>query len=85
LRNALVVGVSDAVIAVGGSWGTLNEITLAMKNKTPTIVIGGWKVDDLCHAAEESFHRATSAEQAVAKALELAARRKTWVEHGDNA
>jgi uncharacterized protein (TIGR00725 family) len=40
LRNGLVVGTCDAVIAVGGSWGTLSEIALAMRTGKPTFVIG---------------------------------------------
>jgi len=30
-RNALVVGSSEAVVAVGGAWGTLSEIALARR------------------------------------------------------
>jgi uncharacterized protein (TIGR00725 family) len=45
LRNGLVVGAADAVIAVGGSWGTLSEVALAMRTGKPTVVIGGWRVD----------------------------------------
>ena len=44
-----------------------------MRNKTPTVLIGGWRVEDLSHAAGEGLYRAASAEQAVARALELAA------------
>lgn len=44
LRNGLVVGAAEAVIAVGGSWGTMNEISLAMKLGKPVFQIGGWKV-----------------------------------------
>ncbi len=44
LRNGLVVNVSDAVIAVGGGWGTLSEIALAMRSGTPVITIRSWKV-----------------------------------------
>jgi uncharacterized protein (TIGR00725 family) len=39
LRNGLLVGVSDAVIAVGCSWGTLSEIALAMRMSKPTVLI----------------------------------------------
>lgn len=45
LRNGLVVASADAVISVGGSWGTLSEISLAMRTGKPTFVLGGWKVD----------------------------------------
>lgn len=30
-RNALVVGMAEAVVAVGGAWGTLSEIALARR------------------------------------------------------
>jgi uncharacterized protein (TIGR00725 family) len=72
LRNGLVVGVCDAVIAVGGSWGTLSEIALAVRAGKPTIVIGGWKVEDLRHGAAGEVLRADSAEQAVDQALAMA-------------
>ncbi len=44
LRNGLLVRAADAVIAVGGSWGTLSEIALAMRMGKPTVVIDGWEV-----------------------------------------
>lgn len=76
LRNGLVVGVCDAVIAIGGSWGTLSEVALAMRAGIPIVVIGGWKVEDPLHGRTRDFHReATSAEQAVMEALRLAAKR----------
>ena len=31
-RNAVIVQSADAVIAVGGSWGTLSEVALAMRD-----------------------------------------------------
>jgi len=36
-RNALVVRASQAIVAVGGSWGTLSEIALAMRTGVPVI------------------------------------------------
>lgn len=39
-RNALVVGTAEAVVAVGGSWGTLSEIALARKKGRPVVVLG---------------------------------------------
>ncbi|GAA2751256.1 TIGR00725 family protein [Kitasatospora cinereorecta] len=45
LRNGLVVAAADAVIAVGGSWGTLSEIALALRAGLPVIALGGWRVD----------------------------------------
>jgi uncharacterized protein (TIGR00725 family) len=44
LRNGLVVGSADAVIAIGSSWGTLSEIALAKRTGKPIICIKGWRV-----------------------------------------
>lgn len=42
-RNAVIVWSADAVIAVGGSWGTLSEIALAKRRGgIPVITLGGW-------------------------------------------
>jgi hypothetical protein len=76
LRNGLVVGVSDAVIAIGGSWGTLSEIALAMRSGKPTVVINGWELTDPVSGRSELPHGgAISAEQAVDEAFRLASAR----------
>src|SRR6478735_9237115 len=48
-RNVIVARSADAVIAVGGEFGTLSEIALALKMGTPVIGIGTWELgrDDL--------------------------------------
>jgi uncharacterized protein (TIGR00725 family) len=38
-RNALVVRFAEAVIAVGGEWGTLSEIALAMRTSVPVVLV----------------------------------------------
>ncbi len=43
-RNAIIVQSADAVIAVGGSWGTLSEVALAMRRGIPVVALGGWRV-----------------------------------------
>lgn len=45
-RNAILVWSADAVIVVGGSWGTLSEYALARRRGVPVISIGGWQVLD---------------------------------------
>ncbi|MFE9693766.1 dethiobiotin synthetase [Micromonospora sp. NPDC005806] len=46
-RNAILVWSADAVIAVGGSWGTLSEVALAMRRGgIPVVVLGGWRIVD---------------------------------------
>ena len=44
MRNALIVRAADAVIAVGGEFGTLSEIALALKAGTPVVGIGTWEL-----------------------------------------
>jgi uncharacterized protein (TIGR00725 family) len=48
-RNAIVARSADAVIAVGGEFGTLSELALALKMRTPVIGLGTWELgrDDL--------------------------------------
>lgn len=46
LRDGLVVNASDALVVVGGSWGTLGEVALASKRGLPVMSLGGWSVSD---------------------------------------
>ena len=43
-RNAVIIASAQAVIAVGGGWGTLSEIALALRTGRPTVLLGGWAV-----------------------------------------
>jgi uncharacterized protein (TIGR00725 family) len=45
LRNGLVVRAADAVIAVGGAYGTLSEVALALKIGVPVIGLNTWAID----------------------------------------
>ncbi|WP_239129623.1 TIGR00725 family protein [Sinosporangium siamense] len=67
-RNSVLVDSGDAVIVVGGSWGTLSEVALAMrKGRVPVVQLGGWRVSDgRGQAVEGVFYAADPAE-----ALEL--------------
>jgi uncharacterized protein (TIGR00725 family) len=47
MRNALVVRGADAVIAVGGAYGTLSEIAFALRTGVPVVGIGTWDLDDV--------------------------------------
>ena len=42
LRNALLVRSVDALVAVGGSWGTLSEVALACRTGVPVFALHGW-------------------------------------------
>jgi uncharacterized protein (TIGR00725 family) len=60
-RNALVVRAADAVIALGGGYGTLSEIALALKAGKRVVGVRTWEIEGVL-AVED-------AEAAVAAAL----------------
>lgn len=66
LRNGLVVRAADAVIAVGGAYGTLAEVALALKAGTPVVGLGTWAIDGVGEAGDPAG--------AVEQALEAARR-----------
>ena len=45
-RNLAVVSTGDAVIAIGGAYGTLSEIGLAAKVGRPVVILKGWRVQN---------------------------------------
>lgn len=45
-RNLAVVSSGDAVIAIGGGYGTLSEIGLAAKVGRPVVILGGWHLEN---------------------------------------
>jgi uncharacterized protein (TIGR00725 family) len=45
LRNGLIVRASDALIAIGGAYGTLSEVALALKTGVPVVGLGTWQLD----------------------------------------
>jgi uncharacterized protein (TIGR00725 family) len=67
LRNGLLIRAADAVIAVGGAYGTLSEIALALRAGVPVIGLNTWEI--------EGVERVKSATEAVTRALERAAGR----------
>ena len=60
-RNALVVRAADAVVAVGGGYGTLSEIALALRAGKRVVGLGTWEIDGVVAADDP--------EAAVAEAL----------------
>jgi uncharacterized protein (TIGR00725 family) len=44
-RNALVVRAADALIAVGGGYGTLSEIALALKAGKRVVGLDSWDIN----------------------------------------
>lgn len=68
-RNALVVRACDAVIAIGGEFGTLSEIALALKMGTPVVGVGTWELARR-GSPVDAILRASDAAGAVRLALE---------------
>jgi uncharacterized protein (TIGR00725 family) len=41
-RNVIIVRTAQALIAIGGAYGTLSEIALALRNEVPVIGLATW-------------------------------------------
>jgi hypothetical protein len=67
LRNGLIVRACDVAVAVGGAYGTLSEIGLALAQGVPVLGVDTWAIDGV--------QIAESPAAAVGRALELARRR----------
>jgi uncharacterized protein (TIGR00725 family) len=66
-RNLAVAGTGQAVIAVGGRWGTLAEIGFARVLGRPVVILDpGWELEG------DGIVHASTAEEAVDLALSLA-------------
>ncbi len=65
VRNALVVRACDAVVAVGGSWGTLSEVALAARSGRRVVAVGGWQVVDASGSPVEGMLFAADPREAV--------------------
>src|SRR4051812_49494574 len=69
-RNAVIVWSADAVIAIGGSWGTLSEVALARRRgDVPVIVLDGWRVTTADGGAVDGITYADSPDESVRLAL----------------
>jgi uncharacterized protein (TIGR00725 family) len=70
-RNVIVVKSAQAVIAIGGSYGTLSEIGHALKNDIPVIGLNTWSLSRNSRQ-DKSIIPAQNPTEAVDKALDLA-------------
>lgn len=72
LRNGLLVRSCDGLVAVGGGWGTMSEIALALRTGRPVAVLRGWRVtgpDGSIADTDGLLAHVASEEAAVAHAL----------------
>ncbi|MCX8034255.1 MAG: TIGR00725 family protein [Thermodesulfovibrio sp.] len=63
MRNALIVRASDALIAIGGEYGTLSEIAFALKTGKKVVGLKTWDINGVI--------KAYSPDEAVKIALEF--------------
>lgn len=61
-RNVIIARTADALIAVGGEYGTLSEIAFALQMEKPVVGIGTWDIKGIIPAE--------NAEDAVIKVFE---------------
>ena len=72
-RNLAVVASADAVIALGGEWGTLSEIAFARRLDRPVITLDSWRLSGRGAMADPpGIAVADDPADAVARALEAA-------------
>jgi uncharacterized protein (TIGR00725 family) len=67
MRNALVARAGQAIVAVGGAWGTLAEIAFARAAGTMVFGIGSWDL------GEDGVTAVATGEEAAERAFEAAA------------
>ncbi|MER6828351.1 TIGR00725 family protein [Streptosporangium sp. NPDC000563] len=66
-RNTVIVNSGDAVIVIGGSWGTLSELAFAMRyGRVPVVQLGGWRILDGEGRPVAGITHVSSPEEAVA-------------------
>jgi uncharacterized protein (TIGR00725 family) len=70
-RNLAVVASGDAVIAIGGEWGTLSEIALARRLGHPVVALRSWTLQN-DGVSELGIAEADGPEQAVERAMKAA-------------
>lgn len=83
-RNLSVVASGDAVIAVGGSWGTLSEIAYARKLERPVVSVLSWPLRDRA-GTDLGIAEAENAADAVKAALSSAVTEDSSPERTDAA
>jgi uncharacterized protein (TIGR00725 family) len=74
-RNVIIVRASDVLIAISGSYGTLNEIAAALNLGKPVVALQTWNLPAAGHVDRALFFPTSAPEEAVHKALALAKER----------
>lgn len=76
LSNGLVVRSADALLCIGGGWGTLMEVALALRTEVPVVSLNGWSVHDAAGIPVAGPEVASQVPEAVRLVLAAARRRR---------
>jgi len=73
-RNVINILSSQAIIAISGGYGTLSEIALALKSRTPVVALCSWSLSSPLRSFsnEPLLYNVAGPEEAVSQAIELA-------------
>jgi uncharacterized protein (TIGR00725 family) len=63
-RNVVIANTADIFVAVGGSFGTLSEIAIALKRGKTVVGLSTWKMDP-SRLRDAAWTEATSPEEAI--------------------
>ena len=74
VRNALVVRAGRAAIAIDGSYGTLNEMSIALAEGIPVVALDSWELA-VGGKQDTAVYRAATPQEAVDMAISLADKR----------
>jgi len=66
-RNVIIVRTAQVLIAIGGAYGTLSEIALALRNGVPVVGLNTWSL-----AAPDGTAAPVQPAQSAREAVELA-------------
>ena len=77
-RNVINVKSCNAAIAVGGEYGTLSEIGLALKSGCPMVLLNSWSLTPHAGMRRPGWLTAETAEQAVEMAVQAAESGGFW-------
>lgn len=75
LRNGLVVRSADVLVALGGGYGTLSEVALALKAGVPVVGLGTWSLVRPDGQPDPGVSEVLDPAEAVAEAIAISRRR----------
>ncbi|ROP30665.1 hypothetical protein EDD30_3523 [Couchioplanes caeruleus] len=81
LSNGLLVRSCDALLSIGGGWGTLMEVALAQRTEVPVVSLDGWVLSDGAGQPIAGPTAAATVDEAVEMVRRAAAQRRSTDEH----